>query len=88
MQLINSNDYKSFILDTFDQVSIFSTYLEIPENDINYCLENKSFKISNPLRVDVNPSLSFIPVMDKQTSMFKLRFHDWADPSYRGDCFD
>lgn len=88
MQLINSNDYKSFILENFDQISIFSTYLEIPENDINYCLENKNFKISNPLRVDINPSLGFLPVMDRQTNMFKLRMHDWADPSYTGDCFD
>ena len=88
MQLITSSDYKTFILETFDQVSIFSTYLEIPESEINYCLEDKNNKISNPLRQDINPSLSFLPVMDKQTNMFKLKMYDWANPSFRGDCFD
>jgi hypothetical protein len=27
-------------------------------------------------------------VLDKQTSLYKLRMWDWADMSYRGDCFD
>lgn len=88
MKLINSNDLKKYVLNEFDQVSIFATYMEISEVDINYCLENKNYKISNPLRNDRDPSLGFMVIMDRQTSNYKLKMYDWADPSYRGDCFD
>ena len=85
---IDTSKIKEHILATYDQISIFSAYLSIPESDINFCLENKSNKISNPLRIDLNPSLGFMIVMDKQTSAFKLKMYDFADPYYRGDCFD
>jgi hypothetical protein len=88
MQVINSDEIKRYVLETFDQVSVFAVYLEISENDINYCLENKSNKISNPLRDDTNPSLGFIMTMDRQTGLYKVKMYDWADPGYRGDCFD
>lgn len=88
MQLTTNDNLKHFVLETYDQVDIFSTYLEIPETDVNYCLENKNNTISNPLRIDRNPSLGFLVSMDKQTNMYKLKMHDWADPAYRGDCFD
>jgi len=85
---IDTSKIKEHILATYDQISIFATYLNIPESEINFCLENKSNKISNPLRIDLNPSLGFIITMDKQTNMFKLKMYDFADPYYRGDCFD
>lgn len=88
MELIDPTDYKNYILNNYDQVTIFAHYLEIPESDINYCLENKSNKISNPLRVDRDPSLGFMMVQDKQTGAYKLKMYDFADPFYRGDCFD
>lgn len=88
MQVFNSNALKKEILENYDQVSIFASYLEIPENDINYCLENKNYKISNPLRIDRNPSLGFMAVVDKTTNLYKLKMYDWADSDYRGDIFD
>lgn len=88
MQLIDIDNLKKHILETYDQVELFATYLEIPENDINYCLLSKSNKVSNPLRRDDDPSLGFMTVMDRQSSLFKLKMYDWADPDYRGDCFD
>ena len=88
MQVFNSNELKKEILEQYDQVSIFAAYLEVPENDINYCLENKNYKISNPLRNDRDPSLGFMAVVDKTTNLYKLKMYDWADPDYRGDIFD
>lgn len=88
MQLIDTSDLKKTILNDYDQITIFATYLEIPESDINYCLENKSNKISNPLRIDRDPSLGFMTTIDKQTNIYKLKMYDFADPYYRGDCFD
>lgn len=88
MRLIDSRKLKEYILTTYDQVDIFATYLDIPESDINYCLESKSNKISNPLRQDTDPSLGFMPTMDKETNAYKLKMYDFADPYYRGDCFD
>lgn len=88
MQVINSDEIKRYVLENYDQISIFSTYLDIPENDINYCLENKSNKINNPLRDDRDPSLGFMITMDRQTGLYKLKMYDFADPYYRGDCFD
>jgi hypothetical protein len=88
MKLLESDKLKETILKDYDQISLFATYFEIAENDINYCLENKNYKISNPLRDDRDPSLGFMTVMDKQSSYFKLKMYDWADPYYRGDIFD
>lgn len=88
MKLIDTSNLKQYILETYDQIDIFATYLEIPENDINYCLQHLSNKISNPLREDKDPSLGFKAILDKQTSMYKLKMYDFADPYYRGDCFD
>lgn len=88
MELIDSSELKKYILSNFDQVELFSYYLEIPETDINYCLENKNNAISNPLRDDRDPSLGFMASLDTQTNCFKVRMYDWADPNYRGDCFD
>lgn len=88
MKLIDHDNLKQYILSEYDQVSIFATYMEVPESDINFCLESKSNKISNPLRDDRDPSLGFMTTMDRQTALYKLKMYDWADPYYRGDCFD
>jgi hypothetical protein len=45
MKLIDTSELKKIILRDYDQVEIFATYLEIPETDINYCLQDKSNKI-------------------------------------------
>ena len=87
MKLIENSNLKEYILKNYDQVSVFALYLEIPENEINYCLQNKNYKISNPLREDKDPSLGFMVILDKNTSMYKLKMHDWADTDYRGDIF-
>jgi hypothetical protein len=88
MKLIANNDLKTYILQNYDQVNIFATYLEIPASDIDYCLQHTSNKINNPLRDDVNPSLGFKYSTDKQTGEVKIKMYDFADSYYRGDCFD
>lgn len=79
---------KQYILTTYDQSEIFAEYLEISDSDINYCIENTSNKINNPLRRDENPSLGFKTVIDRETGEVKIKMYDFADAYYRGDCFD
>ena len=79
---------KLYILKEFNQVEVFAHYFNVDESDIEYCLQHTSNKINNTLRRDENPSLGFKTVLDKETGIYKIRMHDFADPSYRGDCFD
>ena len=67
MQIFNSDEIKKSILENYDQVSVFATYLEIPETDINFCLENKSNKIGGCLFVA--PWLELLPaaIADKES---------------------
>ena len=88
MRLVDIKELKKHILEEYDQAEIFATYLEVQETDINYCLQNKRYAINNPLREDNDPSLGFMTVLDKNTNCYKLKMYDWADPEYRGDCFD
>ena len=86
--ILKFSSQKQYILETYDQVAIFATYLEIDEKEIDYCLEDKNNKISNPLREDKDPSLGFRIVLDKQTDLVKIKMYDFANAYYRGDCFD
>ena len=85
---LDTGKLKDYVLKNYDQVTLFAKYLEIPEKDITYCLENRSNKIENPLRIDRDPSLGFTYVDDKSSGTTKIRMYDFADPYYRGDCFD
>lgn len=54
-----STSDKDYILNTLDQVHIYSVFLNVPETEINNCICLRNYKISNPLRYDPNPSVSF-----------------------------
>lgn len=88
MLLEDNSKLKNYILKEYNQVEIFAQYLDIPESDIEYCLLNKSNKINNLHRGDEHPSLGFMYVIDKETGENKLKMYDFADPKYRGDCFE
>lgn len=72
-----------YIFNNIDQEQAFAYYLGISMGDINYCLEDKSNKVSNPLREDKHPSLGFM-----YTSKGKLIMRDFAKPIYSGDIID
>lgn len=74
-------DYKTFIFKYYDQVDIYSYYLDIPPEEIIKCVKYKNY-ISNPLRVDYNPSLTFMLKGDK------IKMIDSARREYNGDVFD
>ena len=77
-----STSDKDYILNTLDQVHIYSVFLNVPETEINNCICLRNYKISNPLRYDPNPSVSF------KWYGNKLIFRDFADYRYRGDVFE
>jgi hypothetical protein len=83
MILLENQQLKNFILNNYEQEDIFARYLNIPVDDIIDCINNKSYKINNPLRYDSHPSLGFKTGIDG-----KLRMYDFADYYYRGDIFD
>lgn len=58
----------------------------ISEYDIKYCLQHKSFKVNNPLRMDKHPSLGFM--LYKNNEGFNvIHCRDFGEPYYSGDCF-
>lgn len=73
---------KEFILANIDQISIFSKYFGISEEEIRYNINSKNDRIRNPLRIDKHPSLSFRYYGDK------LICRDFADGRFRGDVFE
>ena len=88
MLLLENNKLKQYILQNLEQEEIVAVFLDVPLEDVKYCLKHKSNKICNPLRDDTHPSLGMQWVIDNATRLPKIRLHDFADPIYRGDCFD
>jgi len=74
-------DVKNEILTKYSQLHLFAYWLNISLEEIEYCLENTSNTISNPLRTDENPSLGFM------FNDSKLTMKDWAKEMYSGDIF-
>lgn len=72
---------KEFILSKVSQITIFSTYLNLSNNVIQYCIESGKL-ICSPLRLDNNPTCGF-----KYDNRGKLKFRDFAG-YFWGDCFD
>ena len=73
---------RDFILNTLDQVTIFSKYFGIPEDVIRFNISSPNDRIRNPLRNDKHPSLSFKYYGDK------LICRDFGDGRFRGDIFE
>jgi len=80
--ILDKNNLKTYILNRLRQEEIFAYYLDINVTYIDWCLSNKSYKINNPLRNDVNPSLGF------SYKGNKVYFRDFANKYYNGDCFN
>jgi hypothetical protein len=78
-------DLKYLIIQNY-QFRVFEYYMEVSTYDIQYCLESKSNKIRNPLRLDKHPSLGFIKYRNKEGYNI-LYAKDFGDNYYEGDCF-
>lgn len=73
---------KDYILDNIDQTFIYSYYLQVPQEDIQYNIFHPNEKVRNPLRNDKHPSLSFKYYGNK------LICKDFGDSRFRGDVFE
>ena len=72
---------KNYILSKVDQITIFSTYFNIPIDTIQYCIDTGEFIVS-PIRSDLHPTCGF-----RYDNKGKLKFKDFAG-YFWGDCFD
>ncbi len=72
-----------YILNNYSQEILFAKYFKLPLSSIEYCLEDTTHKVNNPLRKDYRPSLAFMYKDDG-----KLISKDWSDDTYTGDIFD
>ena len=78
---INTKLTKDFILSKVDQITIFSTYFNLPIETIQYCIDTGEFIVS-PIRTDLHPTCGF-----RYNNRGKLKFKDFAG-YFWGDCFD
>lgn len=75
------NVNKSYVLNTVSQVTIFSTYFNLPTETIQYCIDTGNL-ICSPIREDVHPTVGF-----RYNNRGQLKMKDFAGYFY-GDCFD
>ena len=79
---INSSKLtKQLILSKVSQVTIFSTYLNLSDKIVQYCIDTGEL-ICSPIRDDIHPTCGF-----RYDSKGKLKFRDFAG-NFWGDCFD
>lgn len=79
---INSSKLtKQLILSKISQVTIFSTYLNLSDKLVQYCIDTGEL-ICSPIRDDVHPTCGF-----KYDNKGKLKFRDFAG-YFWGDAFD
>lgn len=79
---INSSKLtKQFILSKVSQVTIFSTYLNLSDKIVQYCIDTGEL-ICSPIRDDIHPTCGF-----RYDNKGKLKFRDFAG-YFWGDCFD
>ena len=77
----SSNLSKNYILSKVSQVTIFSTYFDLPVQIINNCIETGELILS-PIRNDQHPTCGF-----RYDNRGRLKFKDFAG-YFWGDCFD
>lgn len=83
MRNINSSKLnKQIILEKVSQITIFSTYMGISIETIQYCIDTGEL-ICNPLRIDNHPTAGF-----RINNKGKLKFKDFGNDQFWGDCFD
>ncbi len=79
---INSaNLTKQSIFSKVSQITIFSTYLNLSDKLVQYCIDTGEL-ICSPIRDDIHPTCGF-----KYDNKGKLKFRDFAG-YFWGDCFD
>lgn len=79
---INSSKLtKQFVLSKVNQITIFSTYLNLSDKLVQYCIDSGEL-ICSPIRDDVHPTCGF-----RYDNKGKLKFRDFAG-FFWGDCFD
>ena len=79
---INSSKLtKQLILSKVSQVTIFSTYLNLSDKLVQYCIDTGEL-ICSPIRDDIHPTCGF-----RYDNKGKLKFRDFAG-YFWGDCFD
>jgi len=72
---------KQYVLSKVSQITIFSTYLNLSDATVQYCIDTGEFILS-PLRYDINPTCGF-----RYDNKNRLKFKDFAG-YFWGDCFD
>lgn len=72
---------KQIILDKVSQVTIFSTYLNLSDKLVQYCIDTGEL-ICSPIREDKHPTCGF-----RYDNKGKLKFRDFSG-FFWGDCFD
>ncbi len=72
---------KQLILSKVSQITIFSTYLNLSDKLVQYCIDTGEL-ICSPIRDDVHPTCGF-----RYDNKGKLKFKDFAG-YFWGDCFD
>lgn len=72
---------KQYILSKVSQITIFSTYLNLSDRIIQYCIDSGEL-ICSPIRYDKHPTCGF-----KYDNKGKLKFRDFSG-FFWGDCFD
>ena len=79
---INSSKLtKQYVLSKVSQVTIMSTYLNLSDKIVQYCIDSGEL-ICSPIREDAHPTCGF-----KYDNKGKLKFRDFAGYIW-GDCFD
>ena len=72
---------KEYVLSKVSQITIFSTYLNLSDKIIQYCIDSGEL-ICSPIRDDVHPTCGF-----RYDKKGKLKFRDFAG-YFWGDAFD
>lgn len=72
---------KKAILESISQITIFSTYFDLPANVIQHCIDTGELILS-PIRLDRHPTVGF-----RYDNKGKLKMRDFGG-YFWGDCFD
>ena len=96
MKLCEQNDeindtlmgIKNSIYNVLNDEDIISYYLNISKVEINKLLNDKSYRVSNTLRIDDHPSLGLLLKTYKNSDRRNIYIRDFADPSFDGDIFN
>jgi len=84
MEVYSTKELKSYIYETFDEVSLMAYFFQLDASDVTNCLTNSHLKVRNVLRDEKHGSLTFYYTGDR-TVRRKIRSKDWGNNRYDGD---